>query len=161
MIVDNNIVKYIGKVKELNIKYELDNNKDLNAGKIISPMQNFYNKSIFFKYENNNLCKAINNDDIYNITYKLQHVTVSNTSLGLKKSFNNIKNNTNSVKEKNLNNMHIYSKKIHKINEKILCSLEKIGFDKKHIIDSLINNNFNYATTSYYLLLNSQDTNNI
>jgi hypothetical protein len=46
--VENNAIKFIGKVKELNRNYELNNNGEIDNGIIISAKSNIYNYIFIF-----------------------------------------------------------------------------------------------------------------
>ena len=121
----NGAIKYVAKVKELNRNYELNNNQDIDNGIVIIPNDS----------EEKN--KLDNNDDIYpnneNYNNKLYNKPITPHN-----EFEEIKNNYNSKDE---------------INEKVLEILKNLGYSKSYIKENIIKNNFNYATTSYKLIV--------
>ena len=129
--IRNGLIKFNNKVKDLNRNYELNNNQEIDNGVVISP-QNSDEKN---KKENNDISPCNG-------------------------SFNNSKGNSKQFspnpepEENNLNNnKNKYTNKENEINEKALEDLKALGFKKSFIKESLIRNNFNYATTSYGLIV--------
>ena len=119
--IQNYIIEYSSKVKDLNRKYEMNNNEEIDNGFID---EDKYKQENNISPSNGNF----NNNENINIEF-------------------NIKNEAEEIKL-NMNN----DKEI-EINEKALEDLEKLGFDKTYVKECLIKNDFNYATTSYGLLV--------
>lgn len=119
--IQNYIIEYSSKVKDLNRKYEMNNNEEIDNGFID---EDKYNQENNISPSNGNF----NNNENINIEF-------------------NIKNEAEEIKLNMNNNKEI------EINEKALEDLEKLGFDKTYVKECLIKNDFNYATTSYGLLV--------
>ena len=129
--IQNGLIKFNNKVKDLNRNYELNNNQEIDNGVVISP-QNSDEKN---KKENNDISP-------YNGSF--------NNSKGNSKPFS-----PNPEPEENIinSNRNKYNNKENEINEKALDDLKALGFKKSFVKESLLKNNFNYATTSYGLIV--------
>lgn len=166
--VNNKLIKFVGKVRELNKQYELDHNQEMDGGKIISPMQNSYaddnNDNDFDEYDqdyrNPSYIDSIrqkakssfgistNNNTNKDITIKSDN---KSTSISKNNNCNNITKVTNG------NNQYAMGEKCGiLINETILNDLEKLGYPKNYVSKALVNNEVNYSTACYYLLINSE-----
>lgn len=163
LAISNKLIRYVGKVRELNKQYELDHNQEMDGGKIISPMQNTFNdedediKSPNANDYNSNLNNKEENDNPYSSSNYNKHKAKSSMGMPINEndSINNSLNN-NVTKVNNGNNMYSVSGKTI-INEDILVSLERLGYGKSYVSKLLISNELNYATTCYYLLSNSEE----
>ena len=127
LIIKNNIIKFSAKVKELNRIYELNNNGEIDNGVVIS--MDTYEK----KYYNNISPSPYNNGSFY--------------SKGQSKPFspyNELDDNFNKKDNKN---------KEKNISENALNELAKLGYLKPYVRECLHNNEKNYATASYFLLV--------
>ena len=132
--IRNGLIKFNNKVKELNRIYELNNNKEIDNGVVISP----HNSDEKNKKENNDI--SPNNGSFNNINSK-----------GISKAFSpNPEPEENNL---NNNNKNRYNSKENEINEKALEDLKALGFKKSFVKERLIKNDFNYATTSYGLIV--------
>ena len=129
--IQNGLIKFNNKVKDLNRNYELNNNQEIDNGVVISP----HNSDEKNKKENNDISP-------YNGSF--------NNSKGNSKPFS-----PNPEPEENIlsNNRNKFNNKENEINEKALDDLKALGFKKSFVKESLIKNNFNYATTSYGLIV--------
>jgi serine/threonine protein kinase len=129
--IQNGLIKFNNRVKDLNRHYELDNNQEIDNGVIISPNGSDEKN----KKENNDISP-------YNGSYN---------SKGQSKPFSprtEIEEAANTNRNKvNFNN------KEDEINDKALDDLKVLGYKKSFVKESLINNCFNYATTSYRLIV--------
>jgi MAP/microtubule affinity-regulating kinase len=131
--IQNGLIKFNNKVKDLNRNYELNNNKEIDNGVVISP----HNSDEKNKKENNDI--SPNNGSFNN-----------NNSKGISKAFSP----NPEPDENNLNiNKNKYNNKENEINEKALEDLKALGYKKTFVKESLMRNNFNYATTSYGLIV--------
>lgn len=151
--VDNHLIRFAGKVKELNKKYELDNNEELNGGKIISPMQNTFNED---SVENNEEIVNRQNQFITPRPPSPSNRVRAKSSLG----FNNDRieksdSSSNLTKVKNGNNMYSVSKG-NSVDESVVSRIEQLGYTKQFITKSVLMNDLNYASASYHLLANSE-----
>jgi serine/threonine protein kinase len=124
----NGVIKYVAKVKDLNRNYELNNNQEIDNGVVILP----------------------NDSDEKN--------KKENDISPLNGSYNNNKIHTkpfsapNEIEEVNKDNKNKEKEK-DEINEKALEILENLGYKKSFVKESIIKNNFNYATASYRLIV--------
>ena len=132
--IQNGLIKFNNKVKDLNRNYELNNNKEIDNGVVISP----HNSDEKNKKENNDI--SPNNGSFNN----------NNNSKGISKAFSP----NPEPDENNLNiNKNKYNNKENEINEKALEDLKALGYKKTFVKESLMRNIFNYATTSYGLIV--------
>ena len=129
--IQNGLIKFHNKVKDLNRNYELNNNQEIDNGVVISP----HNSDEKNKKENNDISP-------YNGSF--------NNSKGNSKPFS-----PNPEPEENLinTNRNKFNNKDNEINAKALDDLKALGFKKSFVRESLVKNNFNYATTSYGLIV--------
>lgn len=175
--IANEVLKFCGKVKELNRNYELNNNEEIDNGIIISPQNegnNSKNNTItpiyspyapspFHNSFNNNLNNAnkIISKPISPAEFEDNHANNKVSGLNspkeesIQKNFIKNGNNLHSI-----NNQFAIGKLLRNyfnilLDEKIVKEVEQIGYRKEYIIKSLLNNEINYATAAYYLLLNN------
>ena len=154
LIFENNIMKFLPKVNELNRNYEINYNKDADQG---------YVRKNFIKNNRggsiNNSINENNNNNIIINKNEIENNNNNNVSDNNKINKNNVKNieikNDKKFLEDEENNM------IFKIDENIVNEIVNFGYNKDYIIKSLEKNLLNYATASYYLILsNQQNINN-
>lgn len=128
--IENNICKFKGKVKQVNIKYELNNNSKFDNGVKITQKES----------EEDN--KALQNDSL------------SNNSISKPVSPNVELNDDYSMKHKSgMNSPRSIEYEPPPINQELLANIEKtIGYDRKYLSACLKKNEINYATATYYLL---------
>ena len=130
----NQCIRFNPKVKEYNREYEFNYNKEMDDGRIISPQQ----KSINSEEENNSNNKdKDNNSNNKDVESQIKKVENGNNTYSISISSGS---NSNSMK----------------IQESILHEVEELGYDKKYTMKCLLDNELNYATASYYLLLYSE-----
>ena len=149
LVIKNNVIKFSAKVKELNRFYELNNNQEIDNGIVISP-----NDSAEHNNNNNNIedISPYNNGSYYSKIHSKPFSPIGELEEESKKNKLGINNNYNDKKLINYNNNNDYKEeKI--INEDALLELENLGYKKSWVKQCLINNEINYATTSYYLLV--------
>ena len=134
--IQNGLIKFNNKVKDLNRNYELNNNQEIDNGVVISP----HGSDEKNKKDNNN-----NNDISPN------NGSFNNNSKG------NSKRLSPNPEPEDINSNYTcrnkYNNKENEINEKALDDLKALGYKKSFVKNSLINNIFNYATTSYGLIV--------
>ena len=128
LLINNNIIKFSVKVKELNRIYELNNNGEIDNGVVISMdsnEKNFYN----------NISPSPYNIGSYN-------------SKGQSKPFS-------PVNELDENLIYKKEKKDYKkeIVEEALNDIAKLGYLKPYVRECLNSNEKNYATTCYFLIV--------
>ena len=133
--VRNGLIKFNNKVKDLNRNYELNNNQEIDNGVVISPHGSDEKNKI--KKDNDNISpyiKSLNNSKGNSKPFSpYPELDEAFTNRNKYNSNNNIKEN--------------------KIIDKALDDLDNLGFDKSFVKESLLKNNFNYATTSYGLIV--------
>ena len=166
--IDNNILEFNENVKVLNRQYELNYNGEIDHGILIknsidsnSLENNIKNNKIEnnkIDYYNNN--KNFEEDEIKN--YNKNNLS-NNNSIKIKS--NKLSNNfspKNETKEEdsNKNLSTLTNSSTLKLDEFVLKIIENLGYKKEYIEKCLINNEFNYATTTYYLLYNKNINNN-
>lgn len=129
--IQNGLIKFNNKVKDLNRNYELNNNQEIDNGVVISP-NNSDEKN---KKDNNDVSP-------YNLSYN---------SKPQSKPFSPVNEveNPNS----NRNKVNFNTKEEDDINDKALDDLKVLGYKKSFVKECLKNNIFNYATTSYRLIV--------
>lgn len=130
--LENNILKFAVKVKEINYNYELNNNGEIDNGIIISPN------------ESKNSSKKILSPLIIENSNKnsVKNIFKSNSD---KKFFKFENNEIDEIKEE--------------INFSAIKELEKFGYNKNFIKNCIKINENNYATTGYYLLVKYSNQN--
>jgi hypothetical protein len=153
LIFENNIMKFLPKVNELNRNYEINYNKDADQG--------YVRKNFIKNNRGGSINNSINENNNNNIINKneIENNNNNNISDNNKINKNNVKNieikNDKKFLEDEENNM------IFKIDENIVNEIVNFGYNKDYIIKSLEKNLLNYATASYYLILsNQQNINN-
>ena len=119
----NGVIKYVAKVRDLNRNYELNNNQEIDNGVVITPNDSEDKEK---QKENNFIDKSYN--------YKFQSRRISPPN------------------EKNENDENT-SIDIDKINEDALDMIQNLGYKKFYMKKALMKNVFNYATTSYNLIV--------
>ena len=121
----NGIIKYVAKVKDLNRNYELNNNQEIDNGVVI-----------------------IANDSDEKNKKEKNYISPDNISYN-SKMISRLVSPPNENEEINSN----INKEKDEINEKALEILKNLGYNKSFVKESLIKNNFNYATASYRLIV--------
>ena len=130
--IQNGLIKFNNRVKDLNRNYELNNNQEIDNGVVISP-----NGSD----EKN---KKENNDNTpYNGSFN---------SKGNSKPFSPRGELEEPISNSNRNKVN-FNNKENEINDKALDDLKVLGYKKSFVKEALIKNNFNYATASYKLIV--------
>ena len=116
----NGVIKFNGKVRDINRNYELNNNQEIDNGVVITPNDSDDKEK---KYEYNLM------NGSYNNKYNSKHISPQNEK--------------NEYEEKNTD----------EINENALDMIQNLGYKKFYMKKSLAKNEFNYATTSYKLIV--------
>ena len=139
--IQNGLIKFAGKVKELNRAYELNNNGEIDNGIVISQDMS--------KGGDDKGVAGVNGISPFedNSAPKSKPFTPFNEcdfAYG-----GNV--NGSGCKGNNSSNNYFIQENV--INDKILNEVANLGYSKHHIIASLERDEFNYATTTYQLLL--------
>ena len=122
----NGAIKYVAKVKDLNRKYELNNNQEIDHGVVIMP-----NDTDEKNKKDNNIISPFNGS-YSKLLFK--HFSPPN-------EIEETNNGNNKYKEGN------------EINEDALDILQNLGYQKSIVREYIISNHFNYATASYRLIV--------
>lgn len=134
--IEKGLCRYRGKVKQANIKYELNNNADFDNGVIITQNESNENKLT----SNNN----INNS----VSHPISPSNELNDEINIISGLNSPSCN------KKRNEMHFDVTETLTIRENIVREIEaNTGYDYSYLINCLKQNEVNYATAAYYLLL--------
>jgi len=148
IIIENDVIKIIGKAKEANRLYELNNNGEIDNGILINhPEEVKENNNIISNRESpllSPMSNSINKENIFKPASPPNEPAHPKSNIPSPKEGHKKKESSN-------NNLAIY------IDENIVKIVEEIGFKKEFILSSLKNNELNYAVAAYYLFLNSTE----
>ena len=134
LMIKDNIMKFNFKVWEYNLNYEVKYNADLDQG--------FLRKEV----KKNKLMISLNNS-IYDNKYN--NHSIDNIVYSSSKKENEIDDNKNNK----ISNDLIQDKNSFTINEKVLDYVEEFGYKRDYIINSVLNDELNYCTATYYIKL--------
>ena len=132
--LENDLISLDNKVKEFNMLYELNNNKEVDNGMLI-------NSKI-----HTNTNSLIVNDLNENSQVKTESVICFEEEGNVNDDKKIVIENNNEINEQ-------------KKEEKILEKIEKMGYNKKYVKDCLENNVLCQATAAYFLLMNYDNIN--
>ena len=125
--LENDLMIFNNKVKEYNFNFEMNNNQEVDNGMIIKT------------HSENSLSSIIQYSSDKNISiYKDNDMINENDYISL---FN---------KELNDNSIDLNKEKMNKV----LDEIEKLGYDKKYVLNCIENNILCHASTVFYLLIN-------
>ena len=127
--LENDLISLDNKVKEFNMLYELNNNKEVDNGMLI-------NSKI-----NTNTNSLIVNDLNENSQVKTESVICFEEEGNINDDKKIVIENNDEINEQ-------------KKEEKILEKIERMGYDKKYVKECLENNVLCQATAAYFLLMN-------
>lgn len=165
--IENNLCYFSKKVKQENIKYELNNNEDFDNGIIITQSQQEKNEMTITKSVNTlRFCENSPNNRTENsfvIEERENNDVEGNSSGNCKKEEmseqdekdsnkrkteylqEQTKEGTSSLLNDNYNSIVV--------NEMVINEIEKvIGYDRIYLINAIRNREVNYATATYYLM---------
>lgn len=138
--VQNDMLKYEGKVKELNRQYELNNNEEIDNGILVNnPNQENQAEQNPVSPPNNVFSAPMSPPDI-------QSERISELVSPREEVLSHRNRKSNNSKELNCGNTFV-------LDENILKMVENIGYKKEFILKSLNNSDMNYATSAYYLFM--------
>ena len=125
--LENDLMIFNNKVKEYNFNFEMNNNQEVDNGMIIKT------------HSENSLSSIIQYSSDKNISiYKDNDTINENDYISL---YN---------KELNDNSIDLNKEKMNKV----LDEIEKLGYDKKYVLNCIENNILCHASTVFYLLIN-------
>jgi hypothetical protein len=132
-MIKDKIMKFNLKVRELNLNYEVKYNADVDQG--------------FLRNEKKNKIMRSLNNSINEIDKKLKDNNFDDNNINnLNKEENDIEDEKYNDKKNKLNEKNNFN-----INENALKFVEDFGYNKEYIIKSLLNNDLNHCTATYYL----------
>ena len=146
--IEDNIMRFVPKVNELNRDYEIKNNEDVDQGFII-------NKK-YQKGKNRIMLSFNNSYDDNNFDNKNDKKEIENSP----KKINDIENSFEEVKKNNkktLNNTISNNSNTFYIDEMAIKYVENFGYKRDYIVRCLENNELNYANATYFLKLSLQN----
>ena len=140
LIIEDNIMRFNGKINDFNVNYEIKFNKDADQGFVrksgrkknkMGSINNslIENKKIVNENNNNN-----NNNNNESENY-FENKEIENNNIII-----TLEDEKNNIKKKNFN-------------IKIINSIEEFGYKKDYILKSLENNELNHCTALYYIHL--------
>ena len=136
------VMRYCGKIKELNLNYELNFNEEMDNGILINSQYDICNRS-----------EEINNSKINESEYVFKgdnnkgKINTQFERYPNKGNYNANNNNLSDSTAENSNNVFV-------VNENIVSMVSKLGYKREDVLKWLDKNELNQATTAYYLLLN-------
>ena len=151
--IENEVFKFVGKVREANRQYELNNNGEIDNGILINnilpskKLDESDNPDLILKKEKLKL-KIMSNP--VSPSPELNFDKVSGLSSPHDQNRNK-KNNSNAESGILLGKVYKLIKFID-LDEKIVSKIEEFGYKREHLIKSLNNNELNYLVTTYYLM---------
>ncbi len=135
--IENNVIKFSENVIVLNRQYELNNNGEIDHGILINHSSS-KNKEKKEEEKNNN-------------NYKIKFDNGKN----IKSAPENKKFIQFSKQDSQKNISSLTNSSSFLIDENIIKCIEEMGYKKEYIQKSLSNNEFNYATATFFLLCNN------
>ena len=139
--IRNDVFLFSENTKVLNRQYELNNNGEIDHGILIK-----FNSSKMKEKNNKNENNSNIENEVINENKSEEFDKINN---------NNLENNDYSKKDSKRNISSLTDSST--IDENILKTMENFGYKRDDIQKFLINNEFNYATATYFLLSNSND----
>ena len=125
--LENDLMIFNNKVKEYNFNFEMNNNQEVDNGMIIKTHSENSLSSIIQYSSDKNISIYKDNDRINENDY----ISLYN-------------------KELNDNSIDLNKEKMNKV----LDEIEKLGYDKKYVLNCIENNILCHASTAFYLLIN-------
>ena len=128
--MENNIIRFGGKVKEFNINYELNNNEEIDNGMLINSKSDIDEELNNSKNNDNPKSIILNNNN--------NSININSTRTNSRKKN---KNNSNSISNPNSFN----------INDHFVKMVSALGYKKDYVVKCLEKHELNQATAAYYL----------
>ncbi len=146
--IEDNIMRFVPKVNELNRDYEIKNNEDVDQGFIINKKDQKGKNRIMLSfnnsYDDNNFDNKNDKKEIENSPKKINEI---------ENSFDEEKKNN----KKTLNYTISTNSNTFYIDEMALKFVENFGYKRDYIVRCLENNELNHATATYFLKLSLQN----
>jgi len=148
--IENDVIKIIGKAKEANRLYELNNNGEIDNGILINQPEKEKENDVLSNRESPLL------SPLSNSPRDKMSKPVSPPNEIVDRRYSNVPSPKESNKNINKDQSSSFV-----IDEGIVKAVEDFGFKREYIIKSLFNNEMNYAVAAYYLILNSRTNESI
>lgn len=135
--IENNAIKFVGRVKEINRNYEFNNNGEIDNSKVISPRDSERDCNHNINNNKNGLNSPINASGLISNQLSPQPMSpLPERTI-----------NVNQIQHKpSLTAFQI-------INECVIGQVEQLGYKGSYVRTCLETNEINYSTACYYLLL--------
>ena len=148
ILIENEVIKIIGKAKDANRNYELNNNGEIDNGILINQIEP-KEKDVLSNRESPLLSPFSNSKEKISKPVSPQKELVE-------KRLSNMPSPKESNKTKEQSNTFVVGIDDIYLDESVVKIVEEIGYNRDYIIKSLFNNDLNYAVGAYFLLTNSK-----
>ena len=159
--IENNLILFDENINILNRQYELNNNGEIDHGVLINRSKmssscsnrlidgNKNTKREELKDKSKSKSKEKNNNEIFEEEEQIKKCNEINH----KKLDNIDKEKENKIQKRNINIIKTNNDKI-TLDENIIKNMEKLGYQKNYVEKCILDNEINYCSATYYLLLN-------
>ena len=134
--IKNDVIKYNENVNILNRQYELNNNGEIDHGILINRSSSSKEKNIEKEIVNNNKLSVENNNIKNNKSAPDNKKFVKYSKPDSQRNISSLTNSST-------------------IDENVIKIMEGMGYKREYIQKTLSNNDFNYATATFFLLSNN------
>ena len=134
--IKHDVIKYNENVNILNRQYELNNNGEIDHGILINRSSSSKEKNIEKEIVNNNKLSVENNNIKNNKSAPDNKKFVKYSKPDSQRNISSLTNSST-------------------IDENVIKTMEGMGYKREYIQKTLSNNDFNYATTTFFLLSNN------
>ena len=135
--IKNDIIEFNENVNILNRQYELNNNGEIDHGILINHSSSLKEKNIEEEIYDNNYKFSIENNNIKN------NISAPENKKFIKYCKEDSQRNISSLTNSST------------IDENVIKIMEGMGYKRDYIQKALFNNDFNYATATFFLLSNN------
>ena len=161
--IENNLILFDENINILNRQYELNNNGEIDHGVLINRSKmssscsnrlidgNKNTKREELKDKSKSKSKEKNNNEIFEEEEQIKKCNEINH-----KKLDNIdkeKEKENKIQKRNINIIKTNNDKII-LDENVIKNMEKLGYQKNYVEKCILDNEINYCSATYYLLLN-------
>ena len=164
--IENNLILFDENINILNRQYELNNNGEIDHGVLIdrSKMSSSYSNRLIEGNKNTKReeLKEKKDGSKSKSKEKNSNIDLNYEEEQIKKlSENNSKKMINFGKEKEMNIMNrnintmLTNNSTTIVDENVIKNMERLGYNKEYVQKCLSNNEVNYCSATYYLLLNN------
>ena len=164
--IENNLILFDENINILNRQYELNNNGEIDHGILINRSKMSSSRSNRLLEGNKNTKreedkgikdKSKSKSKDKNNNFELLNEEEQNKKLSENNSnkiINIHKEKDNNIVNRNMNNM-LTNNSTTIIDENVIKNMEKLGYNQKYIQKCISNNEINYCSATYYLLVNN------